>query len=151
MKPLPKFIGWVIGSRPVIPVLFEVPTLGISNIIRFTIDTGSNCSLIAEKDAVLIGLDCSLLLESKDESIGFGGTFRNKIINQLVKLTFKSNKEEYTINYGNGFRVTCFPPNLKKEEREKLLRLTPSVLGMEILKKFELYMKENKVELTSIS
>jgi len=97
-----------------------------------------------------MGLDCSVLPESKRESIGFGGTFRNKIINRLVFLTFKSGKEEHKIRYSSGFRVTCIPPNVTREEREKLLRYTPSVLGMDILNKFETRISKRKVELTLI-
>jgi len=98
-----------------------------------------------------MGLDCSILPESKQESIGFGGTFRNKIINRLVFLTFKSGKEEHRIRYSSGFRVTCIPLDVSREEREKLLRYTPSVLGMDILRNFETRISKRKVELILVS
>jgi len=111
------------------------------------IDSGSVFSALSEKEATLMGLDCSLLPESKRKAVGFGGLFTPKIINRLVILTFKSNKEEHKIRCSNGFRVTCISPSVTSEEREKLLRFTPSVLGMDILGKFKMYMDKNKVEL----
>lgn len=116
--------------------------------IDFMIDSGSVFSALSEKEVTLMGIDCSLLPESKRKAVGFGGLFTPKIINRLVILTFKSNKEEHKIRYSSGFMVICIPPNVTSEEREKLLRYTPSVLGMDILGKFKMYMGKNKVELT---
>ena len=116
--------------------------------IDFLVDTGAIFSAITEKEATLMGIDCSLLLESKGKAIGFGGLFKTKIINRLVTLTFKSNNKEHKIKYSSGFRVICVPPNVTSEEREKLLRYTPSVLGMDILTKFKIHINKNKVELT---
>lgn len=117
--------------------------------VDFLVDTGSSSSAITEKEAILMGLDCSSLPESKRDSIGFGGTFKPKIINRLVTLTFKSSeKQEYKINFSSGFMVTCTPPNIKQEEREILIRCTPSVLGMNILTKFETYVNKRRVKLT---
>ena len=62
--------------------------------IDFLIDTGAVFSAISEKEATLMGVDCSFLPESKEEAIGFGGSFKTKMINRLVTLTFKSNKKE---------------------------------------------------------
>ena len=115
--------------------------------IDFLIDTGAVFSAISEKEATLMGVDCSFLPESKEEAIGFGGSFKTKMINRLVTITFKSNKKEHKIKYSSGFRVVCIPPNIESEEREKLLRYTPSVLGMDILAKFEIYINKDKVEL----
>jgi hypothetical protein len=45
--------------------------------------------------------------------------------------------------------VVCVPPDATVEQREKILRHTPSVLGMDILlAKFKIYVDEQKVELT---
>lgn len=115
--------------------------------INFMVDTGSLFSAITEKEAILMGLDCSALPESRDEAIGFGGTFKTKMINRLVILTFKSDKKEAKIRYSSGFRVICIPTDLDKNVREKMLRYTPSVLGMDILTKFEVYLNKRNVEL----
>jgi hypothetical protein len=115
--------------------------------VSFLVDTGSLFSAITEKEATFMNLDCSLLPESKGEAIGFGGTFKTKMINRLVTLTFKSDDGEYKIQYSSGFRVVCFPQHIPSEQREKLLRFTPSVLGMDILSKFEVPVNKKKVEL----
>jgi hypothetical protein len=119
--------------------------------IDFLVDTGSIFSALSEKEATIMGIDCSDLPEAKGEAIGFGGLFKTKMINRLATLTFRSsNQQEYKINYNSGFRVICVPPNATREEREKILRSTPSVLGMDILlAKFKIYVDEQKVELTS--
>lgn len=112
-------------------------------------DTGATHSAITEREATIMNIDCSALPFSKHESIGFGGLFRNKIINREVTLTFKSNEEEYTVKCG-GFEVVCIPPNLRGEEREKLLRYTPNVLGMDILYRFKTCVYKNQVELVPL-
>lgn len=150
-RKLYKFFGSIIDNCPAIEVLFEVPAFRCSRIIIFRIDTGSDSSAITEKEANLLGLDCNVLPESKREAIGFGGTFKNKIINYPVFLTLKYLKDEYKITYSSGFQIICIPPKVTSEEREKILRYTPSVLGMDILRAFQLYVDKKKVELTRAS
>jgi hypothetical protein len=128
--------------------LFEVPAFHCSKVVHFLVDTGASYSAITEKEATLLGLDCTLLPEAKKGAIGFGGTFRNKIINRPVFLIFKSPKDEYRLTYGSGFQIVCIPSSATPEEREKLLRYTPCVLGMDILRKFQVYVDKKKVELT---
>lgn len=145
-----KFTGINIGKRPTISVLFEVGAYKISRIVNFLVDTGSLFSGITEKEATLMGLECSLLPESKREAVGFGGIFRTKMINRLVTLTFQSSEGEHKIKHSSGFRVICIPSNVTRETREKLIRYTPSVLGMDILSKFDVFVGKKKVELTVI-
>lgn len=117
--------------------------------IDFLVDTDSIFSALSEKDATIMGIDCSFLPEAKGEAIGFGGVFKTRMINRLATLTFRSNSQEYKINYSSGFKVICVPPDATVEQREKILRHTPSVLGMDILlAKFKIYVDEQKVELT---
>jgi hypothetical protein len=130
--------------------LFEVPFFHCSRIINFLIDTGSTYSGITEKEANLLGIEIALLPDAKKGAIGFGGTFRNKMINHPVYLTFKSPKEEYKMTYGSGFQIVIIPPQITGIDREKMMRYCPSVLGMEILGKFRLYLDKRKVELTPV-
>jgi hypothetical protein len=110
------------------------------------VDTGAIYSAITEKEATMMKIDVSLLPYSKRRAVGFGGFFRNKIINREVILTFKSNKDEYKVKCG-GFEVICTPPNVTSEERDKLIQVTPNVLGMDILRRFKTYVDKNGVEL----
>jgi hypothetical protein len=128
--------------------LFEVPAFHCSRIINFLVDTGSTYSAITEKEATLLGIEIAILPEAKKGAIGFGGSFRNKIINHPVKLRLKSSTDEHTITYGSGFQIICIPSSATGAEREKWLRYCPSVLGMEILGKFKVYVDRKKVELT---
>lgn len=149
-KFFPKFTGVTInGNRPIIPVLFEVPAFHVNKIVNFLVDTGSTYSAITEKEARLLGLDLTMLPEARKRAIGFGGMFRNKMINRPVFLTFRSPSEEHKIPYASGFQVICVPSNATPEERENLLRYLPCVLGMEILGKFRVYVDKRKVELAT--
>ena len=143
-----KFTGSVVGKRPLIPIFFEVKAYKKSKMIDFLVDTGSIFSALSEKEATLMGIDCSELPEAKGEAIGFGGLFKTRMINKLVTLTFGSGNQEYRINYNSGFKVICIPSSATREEREKMLRYTPSVIGMDILlAKFKTRVDEQKVEL----
>jgi hypothetical protein len=94
-----------------------------------------------------MGIHIPTLPYAKGKAIGFGGFFRNKIINREVVLTFNSDEGEYKIKCGGGLIVILVPPNLSTEEREDLIRLTPNVLGMDILRRFRTVVEENRVEL----
>lgn len=94
-----------------------------------------------------MNIDISSLPYTKRKAIGFGGFFKNKLINREVILTFKSNGGEYKIKCGGGFEVICVPPHITAEEREEFIRLTPNVLGMDILRRFEVCVRKNEVKL----
>jgi len=94
-----------------------------------------------------MGLESAVFPEDKREAIGFGGLFRNRIINCLVHFTFKSNADEHKINYSSGLRIVCIPKNVSPEDREKLIQYTPCVLGMDILRNFHTHVSKDKVVL----
>lgn len=141
-----KFRGFVIDRQPRIQALFEVKALKVSKVVDFLVDTGAKCSAITEKEAIIMGIDLSSLPYFKRESVGFGGLFRNRVINRQVILTFKSNKETHQITCGS-FMITTIPPNITGEEREKLIRYTPNVLGMDVLRNFKTVVTKDEVEL----
>lgn len=93
-----------------------------------------------------MGIDYSSLPYDRREAVGFGGTFRNRIINRQVILTFKSSQGEHKIKC-SSFIVTCVPSTITGKVREKMLRYTPNILGMDILSKFRTYVDKNQVEL----
>jgi len=141
-----KFKGLVIDRQPRISALFEVRAYKIRSMVNFLVDTGARASAITEKEATIMGIDCSSLPFFKYKSVGFGGFYRNRIINRQVILTFKSNKDFHQIKR-SSFMVTCIPPKVSGEEREKLIRYIPNVLGMDILKEFKTCVTKNQVEL----
>jgi predicted aspartyl protease len=62
-------------------------------VVDFLVDTGTAYSAITEKEATIMGVDCSSLPYFRREVVGFGGLFRNRVINRQVILTFKSNED----------------------------------------------------------
>lgn len=142
-----KFHGLVIDRRPTIQVLVEIPAFHKKRVVNFLVDTGSIFSALTEKEATLIGIECAVLPEAKGDAIGFGGFFKNRMINKHVALIFDSGREHYKVNYDNGLKVICAPLNLKGEERERYLALTPCVLGMDVLHRFETRISRDKVDL----
>lgn len=116
------------------------------------IDTGAGYSAISEKEASLMNLNCENLPYYERDCFGFGGKFKNKLINRPVNLTFSVSYPEptqYKITIGSGFQVVCIPKHLSPDEKEKIVRYTPCVIGMDILKQFKLVLdaSRNKVEL----
>jgi hypothetical protein len=90
-------------------------------------------------------IDCSTLPEAKKEAIGFGGFFKPRLLNTQVHLIFSAiDGREYKISQ-SGFTVISPPQRIEK--REEIVALSPSVLGMDILSKFEIHMYEKKIEL----
>jgi hypothetical protein len=115
--------------------------------VSFLIDSGSSCSAISEREADLMNLEIALFPERKQESVGFGGAFKSRIINCPIHLTFGSDKQKYRITCNGNFFINCIPSDKTPEEREKLLQLVPSVLGMDLLGHFETRLTANSVEL----
>ena len=91
---------------------------------------------------------CSIFPECKNLSVGFGGTFKNRLLNCPVKLTFGADKEKYTLPYDSGLRLMTIPFGLSARDKEIILQSTKSVIGMDVLRHFKTYIDKNKVELT---
>lgn len=141
-----RFRGLVINRQPRISVLFEVKAYKAKRMVDFLVDTGTTYSAITEKDATIMKIDFSSLPYHKRRAIGFGGFFQNRMINRQIILTFKSNEDEYKITLGS-MQVICIPPTVTGEEREKMMRYIPNVLGMDILRRFRTCVDKNYVEL----
>ena len=139
----------MINRQPRISAFFECKALKVSKIVDFVIDTGAVYSALSEKEATIMGIDCYSLPYNKSDAVGFGGLFRNRMINRQVTLTFGTNDNEYNLRCG-CFMIVCIPPNLQGEEREKMMRYTPNILGMDILRRFKTCIIKNKVELTPL-
>jgi len=142
-----KFIGFVINKQPRIPVFVEIIAHHKSRAVSFVVDSGATYSAISEKELELMGLDSSIFPEEKKISIGFGGTFRNRIVNCPVHMTFGSDEQKHKIVVDGGLKIICISPDRKPEEREKMLQLTPSILGMDVLCNFNVHIYRRRIEL----
>lgn len=131
------------GRGPRVQALFSTRSAGISRLLWFTLDSGSSFSAISEAEAILAGIDCSDLPFAKLETVGFGGFFKPRIINREVELTFATDQGEHKITR-SGFMVVCPPSDINEETRKRLIELTPSVLGMDILGKFDVHIYDKK-------
>jgi hypothetical protein len=136
----------VINRQPRISVLFECKAFKISAMVSFVIDSGASYSALSEKEATIMGVDCYSLPFTKQEAVGFGGTFRNRMINRKVTLIFGTNDKEYKIPCG-CFEVVMVPPTFQGEQREKMFRYAPNILGMDVLRRFKTIIIKDKVEL----
>ncbi len=141
-----KILGINDGRRPRIPVFFVVETLQANKLVWFLVDTGSCFSALNESEALLMGLDLAVLPYVKGESIGFGGYFKPRTINRPVKLIFQTaDNGQYSLQQ-SGFRIIS-PEHTDEETRRKIVELTPCVLGMDILNKFEIHIYSKRIEL----
>jgi len=114
--------------------------------IWFTIDTGSVFSALSETEAILTGIDLSMLPFEKSDSVGFGGFFRSRILNKQIELFFHGDEGEHKIAQ-SAMKVIGPPEDMEEKRRKELLTLFPCVLGMDILSKFDVHLYKKKFEL----
>ena len=137
----------VSGGQPKIPVFFEVKALNKSGRVDFVVDTGATYSALSERDAVLLSIDISSLPKARREGIGFGGRFTPRVRNKEANLIFYSTDGDQYRLKKSGLRVITAPENIDENTRKQLVARTPSILGYDILSRFELYMNKRIVEL----
>lgn len=139
--------GIVTGIRPRVQAAISIKSLGLtSKPIWFVVDTGSSFSAVSEADATLIGIDCSSLPLAKKRAIGFGGFFKPRMVDKQVELIFIADGKEYRVPR-SGFVVICPPDNIDAKTKQEITELTPSVLGMDVLSKFDIHVYKKRVEL----
>jgi len=139
--------GVVTGIRPRVQAILSIKGLEITTKpIWFTLDTGSTFCTLAESDATLNGIDCSMLPLAKRESIGFGGLFKPRMIDRQCELIFNTDGGEYKVGR-SGLVVVCPPDEVEPKVREQMLRLTPSVIGMDVLNRFDIHIYKKRVQL----
>lgn len=126
--------------RIVITLWFSCFKLGLSDAIPFLIDTGSTSSIMSEIDAKRFHLDYSKLklLPEEDWVTGIGGSLPLYRITDECKLTFASptkGKLESHLETLDHFDVVKVEISDTKV-RDKILAGIPSILGMDLLRKF---------------
>jgi len=143
---LRKVLGINDGRKPRVPAFFCIKSLDIMKLVWFLLDTGSIFSILNESEALLMGIEPTTLPYAKVESIGFGGTFKHRMINRSVELIFKTSENDFYKIPQSGFRV-CSPEDKDPEKRKRMVELTPCVVGMDVLSKFEIHIYKKKIEL----
>ena len=120
---------------------------GKSGKVDFVIDTGATYSALSEHDALLLGIDVLTLPKEKGIGIGFGGVFTPRLLNKEVGLTFYDTQGDRYRLKKSDLHVITAPEDADEDTRRQVVARTPSVLGYDILSRFELYMNKRMVEL----
>jgi hypothetical protein len=111
--------------RPFVSALLTIPSLHLSASTAFLVDTGADSTLLAPRDAALMGLDVGLLAAGPP-STGVGGAVPTAQVG--ATLGFESHRYNLTL------RVLA--PETRMQ-RSALARI-PSLLGRDILARFAL-------------
>ncbi len=103
--------------------------------IRFVVDTGASSTIIADKDALRLGLDYSKLQQSEG-ILGIGGADVEAFLLKGVSIIFRDSKSSYHVERLDKIRVLRHYARDVKQRR--LMRRIPSLLGVDILKKYQI-------------
>lgn len=115
-----------IRRRPFVSGLLAIPSLQLSADTAFLVDTGADSTLLAPRDASLLGVDPALLPFGLP-STGVGGTVRTAEVPATITL----GPHTYT------FTLRILAPQTRAQ-RVGLARI-PSLLGRDILAHFALF------------
>lgn len=110
--------------------------------IRFVVDTGASYTSIADKDALRLGLDYSKL-EKSQKVIGVGGTAVEAFLLKGINIIFRDSKSSYYVEKLSEIRV--LKHTTKNEQQNMIVNLIPSLLGIDILKNYEIKFNKNGV------
>lgn len=116
--------------------------LDIHSPVRFLMDTGASRTIISDMDAIKLGIDYFLLPRFKAGTAGIGGVVDTYFI-QNANLIFKTQEGAHTEKMDEIFV-------LKHKRRDERIKRIPSLLGRDILNKYQLLLdrKSNRVIIT---
>lgn len=113
-------------SRPFVSALLVIPSLQLSADTAFLVDTGADGTLLAPRDAALLGVDIASL-PLGPPSTGVGGTVRTA--QTAATITLGTHTYDLTL---------CILAAETRAQRLALARI-PSLLGRDILARFALF------------
>lgn len=118
------------------------PSLDVSAPIRFVVHTGATHTMIGIPDAQKLGIDYNKLERSPRPLKGIVGS-ANAFLLKDCRLLFTDNDSGkiYPEDLAN---VLVLSPFIKNKEKRKIIMSTPSLLGIDVLKKY-------RISFTSIS
>lgn len=112
--------------------------------IAFLVDTGASKTVLIDKDALLLNIEYDQLRRFDRSLSGIGGSVETYIIDDTV-LCFKSDQGKVEFK-SPVFVVRHDLEKLSREEQIKILSI-PSIMGRDIIRKFELVYTIEKEEL----
>ncbi len=115
--------------RPFVSGWLEVPSLRCSGEVAFLVDTGADSTVLAPRDAALLGIDPSLLPPGP-ASTGVGGRMQTAHAQASITLDH--------LRYDFPLRILT---PATRTQRSALARI-PSLLGRDVLAHFALFLEQ---------
>ena len=132
-------------GAPRITVTLINKKMNIEHDINFLIDTGASRTVIADTDAIKLGLDYSKLHKTKENMTGIGGVVDTYAMRD-TKLHFVTNGKIHVEKLAEIFVIKHI---VMDEKTKELVRRIPSLLGRDILGKYTLFVDDyNRVFIT---
>ncbi len=121
---------------PFVDAIIISEKAGIMRKVSFLIDTGASMTMLLDKDVKDIGLDVGRLKKAEKQVGGIGGSVETYLVED-ARVIFESDEgfyEEALLLYIGIHNLTG-----ADEETIRRILVIPSLLGREILSKFDLY------------
>ena len=129
---------------PFVDAIIISEETGIRHKVSFLIDTGASMTILLDKDVKDIGLDVGRLKKPEKQVGGIGGSVKTYLVED-ARVVFESDEgfyEQRLLLYVGLHDLTG-----ADEETIKRILVIPSLLGREILSKFDLYCFPGKAKL----
>jgi hypothetical protein len=125
------------GEHCYVTALFICDHLGISAPLRFLVDTGNTHTTLTEKTAKTLGIDVTTLSEKPKFKIsGIGGSSAGYLL-AGVRLVFKA-ADGTTVEEKLPHVRILKNPIPRNEEERKTLESIPDLLGLDVIRRFNL-------------
>jgi predicted aspartyl protease len=123
-----------------IPAIVVCDGLNFVELMRFLVDTGASRTSISEGDAIRYGIQHSHL-EKSGTALGIGGTAT--VYNMKNVLLAFRKEGEVGLHRVRLQRVGVLKHSAKKKQLRNRLRVLPSLLGRDVLDRFELIRRKD--------
>ena len=110
--------------------------------IRLVVDTGSSGTVIADRDAGRLNLDYTKL-EGPYNVLGIGGVNVRAYTLKGINIVFRDSESSYYVETLPEIKVLRHRAKTRKERIS--IRRIPSLLGLDILKKYKVRFNKNGV------
>lgn len=122
------------GGLGYITAYLTVPSLGIEGTVRFFVDTGASQTTLSDIDADRLGIDYTKLTRAKQPTIGINGKIFPFVMDDCW-LSFRFNNSLH-IEFVDAIQVL---------ECDKALPPRPSLLGLDVLKRYCISFEKDQI------
>lgn len=110
-------------------------SLGKSAPIRFVIDTGAARTIVSIADGIKLGLDFTKLEPSHERLKGVGGSV-NALILEKCRLLFTDIQTDKMYSEDIEDYIFVVSPFVKSQAKKRQVMSVPSLLGIDVLRKY---------------